>query len=181
MMVDVDSLMHRFDKLITTHCCIAHILSKRDKKLGPNAYIKSTFHLSATAKLETPTEPYKSPPILSSSCFMDIVQCTPIIEVHNPLTIISPCPVLFIVPSKDTRINENPNDTEMKIIAVAKILFSEWWCINDYFGSLLHWSTIQSDESTCWEFKVMSTTTIGQNISQFYMMKNHYTLMDTRR
>ena len=117
--------MYRFGKLIATHCCISHSLSERDKKVRPNTYNESTFHSSATAKLETPTEPYQSPPVLSSSCVMDIVPCTPIAEVHNPLTVISSCPVLFIVPSVVTLLNENPNDTEMKITSVAKTIFSE--------------------------------------------------------
>ena len=134
MMVDVEALTCLFGKLIATYCCIAHAFSKRDKKIRPNAYIKSTFRLSATAKLETPTEPYQSPHVLSSSCIMDIVQGTPIVEVYTPLAVISLCPVLFIVPSKDKIINENPNNTKMKITAVSETLFSEWWCINDYFA-----------------------------------------------
>ena len=84
--------------------------------------------------METPTEPYKSPPVLYSHYAMNIVQGTPIVEVHTPSTTISSCPVLFIVPSKDTIIKENLNDTEIKITAVTRILFSEWLCIDDYLG-----------------------------------------------
>ena len=113
-------------------------MSKRDKNLIPKVYIKYTSHSSATTKLETSTEPYKLPPVLYSHCVMDIVQCTSIAELHTPSTSISLCRVLFIVPSKDIIIKENPNDTEIKITAVTKTLFSECWCIDDYFGSLLH-------------------------------------------
>ena len=181
MMVDVDALTRRFGKLIATHCCIAHVLSERDKNLRPKAYIKSTFHSSATTKLETPTEPYKSRPVLYSRCVMDTIQGTPIVEVHTPSTIISLCPVLFIEASKETIIKENPNDTEMKITAVARTLFSKWWCIDDYSILLLHWSTIHPDESTRWEFKFMYTTTIGQHIFSILYDENLYILMDTRR
>ena len=112
---------------------------------------------------------------------MDIIQGTPIVEVHTPLIVILSCPILFIVPSKDTIINENPNNTKMKITVVAKTLFSKWWCIDDYSGSLLHWSTIQLNESTRWEFKFMFTTTIEQHIFSISYDEHHYILMDTRR
>ena len=148
IMVNINALTRRFGKLIATHCCIAHGLSKRDKKLRPDAYKKSTFYLSATAKLEKPSEPYKYPPILYNYSVMDIVKGTCIAEVHTQLTIISSCPVLFVVPFKETIISENPNDIKMKITAVAGTLFSEWWCIGNYFGSLLNWSTTQPSESS---------------------------------
>ena len=77
---------------------------------------------------------------------MDIVQDTTIVEVYDPSIIISSCLVLFIVSSKDTIIKEHPNDTEMRIKVVARTLFSECWCIDNCFGSLLHWSTIHPDE-----------------------------------
>ena len=51
-------------------------------------------------------------------------------------------PVIFITfPSAEH--TEMPSDgSNMKITVVAKSYFSELWCINDHFGTLLQWSNL---------------------------------------
>ena len=140
MMADVDALTRRFGPLIATHCCIAGILHKTDITARPLAYESASFHDSPTARLTPPSTLHVTAPTLTSTYLTSTHCCnTPPIALQPSLTI-SSSPILFVAASK-IYVPRSPSDgaaTKMKISTVASSLQSEWWCIDDYFGSLLH-------------------------------------------
>ena len=143
MMADVDALTRRFVPIIATHCLVADILHKRDDELRPLDYQSCTCHNCATFRFIYPNMVLPILPIL----FFDDNNSAPFvvnIPVYQaPIPTISSCPIIFLVSHgiAPTVAAHSSRMAEVKFSTVAKSLFSEWWCLDDYFGSPFYWST----------------------------------------
>ena len=71
-----------------------------------------------------------------------IYNTLPLVDTHNTVmsldvqVLFSSSPVMIISASSHNPVGSTDLGTEMKIKAVTKVFFSEWWCINEYFGTI---------------------------------------------
>ena len=167
MIADVDALTCRFGSLIATHLCIAAILHKRDKYLRSLVYKSITFKSCATSKLTLPHMKLPENPILSATtmaAFSTNVHDEPVPpKAHT----IHTSPVMFIHSSpsiQDTPpLHNSHKEPDMKITAVVQSLWSERWCLNNYFGSFLHWSFNYHHPTSCqWSLNYFCTSKTGK-------------------
>ena len=153
------------------HYRIAKILHRRDKCRQPLAYESTCFHSSATAKLTPPNTAILSDPIISSILITSIVYINTSFDAVIDAPVILTSPIIFITSPFVSVISDTPLNIEMKMTTVAKTLFSEWWCTDDYFGSLLQRINHNLNIASRWEFRYIFTSVIGKLI--FSLLNNN--------
>ena len=165
MMADVDALTRRVGPLIATHCCIAAILHCSDTTNCPLAYDSTTFATSSAAQLPSQVTDVPDQPIFSSSFISASSAPVNIDPVLQSAVAISTSPILFLTGVPQCNMSKplpvSSVDPETKIVRVLKSVYSERWCIDNYFGSFFSWSTTAHPDSAPLGYKFFFTSALG--------------------
>ena len=145
MMADVDALAYRFGSFIATHCGISNLLYKRDRGFIPLVYEWFNLFSNATSRLTPPNSIYPTSPILTSTFLISNIDVDFSKGEDVKSCMISSIPIMFHTSKKlsSSILNDTSEESEMKIISDTNYLLSEWWVIDDSFGS----SKYESNES----------------------------------
>ena len=115
-------------------------------------------------------------PIIFSVVISNLQSVSPTDNASIATPVTSYSPVMFITSCSNAVFDDDHPNIGMKITTVAKTLFSEWWCINDYFGSLLQWSMINLNIAKWLNFVYKFTSQIGHSI---FSLLHHSEKSDT--